>query len=177
MQKPFYIFTALGLMLLLAACGTTETAIGQNDVVAATPTAGQPDTPTPEPPLTEEIMTTGEPMVTEEPVVVEATTTMEVMPAEEMAAIEEMAATEEVAAPIEEVAETVTVEIMVEEKEEMTEQVDILQATAAQQQVLDSLPVIGTPPELNNEIWLNSDPLQLADLRGKVVIVEFWTFG
>ena len=32
-------------------------------------------------------------------------------------------------------------------------------------------------PEILNEIWLNSEPLRLADLRGKVVMVEFWTFG
>ncbi len=37
--------------------------------------------------------------------------------------------------------------------------------------------VIGMPPELRNEVWLNSAPLTLADLRGKVVVVEFWTYG
>ncbi len=35
----------------------------------------------------------------------------------------------------------------------------------------------GTAPELSSQVWLNSEPLQLADLRGKVVMVEFWTFG
>jgi thiol-disulfide isomerase/thioredoxin len=25
--------------------------------------------------------------------------------------------------------------------------------------------------------WLNSEPLRLAGLKGKVVLVEFWTFG
>lgn len=25
--------------------------------------------------------------------------------------------------------------------------------------------------------WINSEPLKLADLRGKVVLVHFWTFG
>lgn len=49
--------------------------------------------------------------------------------------------------------------------------------TLAQQQLLAGLPSLGAAPELHNEIWLNSAPLQLAALRGKVVMVEFWTFG
>ena len=41
-----------------------------------------------------------------------------------------------------------------------------------------SLPDLGTAPELTNDTWLNVDaPLRIADLRGKVVIVEMWTFG
>src|SRR5690349_5173715 len=40
-----------------------------------------------------------------------------------------------------------------------------------------SLPDLGPAPELQNTIWLNTDsPLRLADLHGKVVIVEMWTF-
>jgi len=40
-----------------------------------------------------------------------------------------------------------------------------------------SLPDLGPAPELTNDTWLNVDaPLRLADLRGKVVIVEMWTF-
>ena len=35
----------------------------------------------------------------------------------------------------------------------------------------------GQAPEIENKTWLNSAPLRLADLRGKVVMVEFWTFG
>jgi thiol-disulfide isomerase/thioredoxin len=43
---------------------------------------------------------------------------------------------------------------------------------------LATLPDLGLAPELTNDIWLNVDaPLRLADLRGKVVIVEMWTFG
>jgi len=41
-----------------------------------------------------------------------------------------------------------------------------------------SLPDLGTAPELQNEIWLNTDrPLRLAELRGKVVLLDMWTFG
>jgi thiol-disulfide isomerase/thioredoxin len=41
-----------------------------------------------------------------------------------------------------------------------------------------SLPDLGPAPELTNTTWLNVDsPLRIADLRGKVVIVEMWTFG
>ena len=43
---------------------------------------------------------------------------------------------------------------------------------------LASLPDLGPAPELTNDTWLNVEsPLRLADLRGKVVIVEMWTFG
>jgi cytochrome c biogenesis protein CcdA/thiol-disulfide isomerase/thioredoxin len=37
---------------------------------------------------------------------------------------------------------------------------------------------MGLAPELTGTTdWINSDPLKLSDLRGKVVIVNFWTFG
>ena len=32
-------------------------------------------------------------------------------------------------------------------------------------------------PDINDQTWLNSAPLHLSDLKGKVVMVEFWTFG
>ncbi|MGB1252963.1 MAG: hypothetical protein ACPG8W_20275 [Candidatus Promineifilaceae bacterium] len=40
------------------------------------------------------------------------------------------------------------------------------------------LPVLGAAPDIVNETWLNTDgPLTLEGLQGKVVLVEFWTFG
>ncbi len=39
------------------------------------------------------------------------------------------------------------------------------------------LPDLGPAPELTNAVWLNTQsPLRLADLRGKVVGLEMWTF-
>ena len=40
------------------------------------------------------------------------------------------------------------------------------------------LPDLGPAPELHDGAWLNSArPLSLAGLRGKVVLLEMWTFG
>ena len=40
------------------------------------------------------------------------------------------------------------------------------------------IPNFGLAPDITNEVWLNTDtPLPLTSLRGKVVLVEFWTFG
>jgi hypothetical protein len=49
--------------------------------------------------------------------------------------------------------------------------------SAEQRSLLASLQSRGPAPELANEVWLNSEPLKLADLRGKVVMIDFWTFG
>lgn len=32
-------------------------------------------------------------------------------------------------------------------------------------------------PEIAGGPWINSAPLTLQDLRGRVVLVEFWTYG
>lgn len=40
------------------------------------------------------------------------------------------------------------------------------------------LPDLGLAPAIEGEIWLNVDgPLQWDELRGRVVLVEMWTFG
>ena len=50
------------------------------------------------------------------------------------------------------------------------------QADSAMQK-LASLPDLGPAPEITNTTWLNVDaPLRFANLRGKVVLMDMWTF-
>ncbi len=57
----------------------------------------------------------------------------------------------------------------------VTEPEDPWSATALDQAELSEK---GIAPELENDVWLNVPaPLRLADLGGKVVLLDFWTFG
>ena len=39
-------------------------------------------------------------------------------------------------------------------------------------------PAIGTlAPEITGGPWINSDPLSLHGPRGRVVLIDFWTYG
>lgn len=54
----------------------------------------------------------------------------------------------------------------------------VLDKVEQAQETVVELPNLGPAPELQNEIWLNtSEPLRLANLRGKVVLLDMWTFG
>lgn len=40
------------------------------------------------------------------------------------------------------------------------------------------LPDLGMAPDFNSGPWINTEtPLTLKSLHGKVVLIEFWTFG
>ncbi|MEJ2748297.1 MAG: hypothetical protein P8183_10380 [Anaerolineae bacterium] len=52
------------------------------------------------------------------------------------------------------------------------------QPTVEPERPSPTLPDLGQAPEIRNEVWINTDrPVTLADSRGKVVLLEFWTFG
>ena len=77
-------------------------------------------------------------------------------------------------------APTATISLTSQAEEKILQEISIDSEegpTFDQQWVLDGLPSKGIAPELHNEIWLNSEPLKLADLRGKVVLLDMWTFG
>ena len=44
--------------------------------------------------------------------------------------------------------------------------------------VASQTPQPGTPaPEIAGGPWINSSPLTLTALRGRVVLIDFWTYG
>ena len=51
-------------------------------------------------------------------------------------------------------------------------------AAETKSQAPSPLPIEGELPSFSGAVeWLNSPPLTAADLRGKVVVVEFWTYS
>src|SRR3989338_7092842 len=41
-----------------------------------------------------------------------------------------------------------------------------------------SLPNLGAAPELTGtQGWINSEPLKIEELKGKVVMIDFWTYS
>lgn len=41
----------------------------------------------------------------------------------------------------------------------------------------DAIPQGKAAPEIAGSSWINSAPLTINDLKGRVVLVEFWTYG
>lgn len=64
------------------------------------------------------------------------------------------------------------------QKSAMADEHATLTAAPMTQRTPSSLPVLGTMPEFKEiTAWLNSSPLARRDLRGKVVLVDFWTYS
>lgn len=159
----------LGLALLLAACsGIAVEAPAEPATVAATaePTAGEPAQAT--------TPASVEPASPDEAGVEAKAAVQSGQGQEEAAKVVEQAEVDKMEDSSEEMMSAATELAEVGVPEVASEQVG---PTETQRQLLANLTVKGAPPELHNEVWLNSEPLKLADLRGKVAIVEFWTFG
>jgi len=55
--------------------------------------------------------------------------------------------------------------------------VGMLLGTALQADAQRGMRVGQPAPEIAGGPWINSEPLTLSKLRGRVVYVEFWTYG
>lgn len=202
-SHPLRLFI-LGLVLLLAGCSSAEAGppapVKEAPAVEVAP-AMETQAEAPESEMMEKsavIMEETEPMAEKPVVEVEEAAPVGEQPeamaegqavvaGESTAEVEEAAPVDveaEVMAKVEETAPAMKegaaiVETAPVEEETMKQAETMTQAgpTEAQAQLLATLGNQGRPPELFNEVWLNSNPLKLADLHGKVVIVEFWTFG
>ena len=58
-----------------------------------------------------------------------------------------------------------------------TAQADSTQGGTVEQVIEKIIPKGPPAPEIVSSVWLNSPALSTQDLRGHVVVVEFWTFG
>ena len=66
----------------------------------------------------------------------------------------------------------------IEQQPVVQEGLNVLRPSAAAQNDTVPLEDLGAAPELTGiTAWINSEPTSLAALRGKVVLVHFWTFG
>ena len=70
----------------------------------------------------------------------------------------------------------------VENNEQVAKQLQLLrgekQIKATTSENLEALPDMGPAPDFNGiSQWLNNDPLTMEQLRGKVVLVDFWTYS
>lgn len=181
MLKPYLAVLILGLVVFLPACGANPQAAAEplpRPVVEAAVEKMEEIDQAPaeivEAPAVDEAVEVVENEAAA-PAIEVTEPDMVKDPAIEAAAPVEITADEGQAAGAETMAEVQTVEeeVMVDEKTVVENQ----GPTPEQQQLLAKLDILGRPPELFNEVWLNSEPLKLADLKGKVVLVEFWTFG
>ena len=68
--------------------------------------------------------------------------------------------------------------LAVEQQPTVQEELDMLRTTRTTTPATVALEDLGPAPDFAGiDAWINSDPLTITSLRGKVVLVEFWTFG
>jgi hypothetical protein len=165
------------LAFLVAACSSLEVnQPASNQAVAVTTTVASPVAPTQAQPTATTMVkpTSSEPPATLAP-------TDEPTPSQAAAeATASLAPTATVVEPEPSPSPTLAVvEAAPTEKKMMATEEALTEPgpTAEQAQLLATLNSRGLAPELTNEVWLNSERLTLEGLRGKVVLIEFWTFG
>jgi hypothetical protein len=163
---------ALGLVLLIAACGPASSDL-QVELTEATPS--ETGVSLNNEGATDSIPTEGVQLATPPTRVKTAPTETETAPAETPPVSGETAPNQVELTPTK--APRLKVDVKPEDVEPAIARANP-GPSEEQIRLLAGLDNLGAAPELPvNEIWLNSEPLQLADLRGKVVMVEFWTFG
>lgn len=73
--------------------------------------------------------------------------------------------------------------ILIEDNPLVKEQLDKLRGGAtggfeAKQEIAGQLPSYGKSPEITGIVnWINSPPLSIMQLKGKVVLIDFWTYS
>lgn len=160
MKSSFWIVAVFStLLLILASCNTSQPPAAEPAAVEApeVETGGVVDEADgemeDEPEMVEEMAEVSVDSVADEP------------SASEVAAMEKAAAgaiRDEERAPTFRGAEAEDVEVEADEVKSLA----------------DYLPILGPAPEIiNGENWINSDPLTLEQLKGKVVLIEFWTYS
>lgn len=58
-----------------------------------------------------------------------------------------------------------------------TDRIDEPPGTETDEDVLISATRAKSAPDISGDKWINSDPLTIKKLRGKVALIDFWTFG
>ena len=75
-------------------------------------------------------------------------------------------------------------EVIVSEKNQPTNtavsqpETQLTVAEPVEEPVVSVLPDLGPAPQLVGDVWLNTEaPIRSADLEGKVILVDMWTYG
>ncbi len=154
------VAATLALVVLLAACGGDETAPAATEATAPEPTATSAPTSPPAP------TATSVPEPTQPPVPTEAPT----------AAPTETPEPTAMAQPTEPPTETPEPTAAPEPTEEPTPTPDPTPAPPCEGELGGEIGNCA-PEFAGTQEWINSEPLAMESLRGKVVLIDFWTYS